>query len=248
MLAEPADQNRLLDLAALDLQIHQLEHKRKTLPELGRIAELMAERAGLVERQVAAETAVSDAELAQQRVEKDLEPARERLVRNNKRVDEGQIADAKALRSMTEEIEHLSGRIAKLEDDELEAMQVVEDAQKERDAIAAERKELEDRIRGFMASRDKQLTVIDRDLEQRRGEREATARIIPSELVALYERLAARMGTGAAELKARRCTGCQLEANLADLRKYAAAPANQVVRCEECDRILVRTKESGLPQ
>ena len=51
---------------------------------------------------------------------------------------------------------------------------------------------------------------------------------------------------GAAELRARRCTGCQLDINAADLRVYAAAADDEVLRCEECSRILVRTAQSGL--
>lgn len=53
-------------------------------------------------------------------------------------------------------------------------------------------------------------------------------------------------GFGAAELQHGRCSGCRLDANAADLRAYAAAPADQVIRCEECGRILVRTENSGL--
>lgn len=248
MLAEPADQLRLLDLAALDLQVAQLEHRRKSLPELATIQQLMAERASLLESQVAAQTRLSDARADAQRVEEDLAPARERLVRNQKRVDDGSIGDPRSLRGLTEEIEHLKGRIAKLEDDELDAMQVVEDLTAEVEQLTTQRKELEDRIRGLMAKRDSQFADLDKELAERRTEREAHVRLLPAPLVATYERLSARTGIGAAELKDRRCTGCQLEANLADLRRYAAAAPNEVLRCEECDRILVRTKESGLPE
>ncbi|MGO4956512.1 zinc ribbon domain-containing protein [Luteococcus sp. Sow4_B9] len=248
MLAEPADQLRLLDLAALDLQVNQLEHRRRTLPELETIKTLMAERAQLVEQQVAAQTRLSDAELDAKRVEDDLVPARERLERNQKRVDDGSVGDPKALRGLTEEIDHLGGRIRKLEDDQLDAMQVVEDLAAEVNDIDGRRKELEDRIRGLMAKRDSQFKDLDAELAERRTEREATVRLLPAPLVATYQRLSDRMGIGAAELKAKRCTGCQLEASLADLRRYAAAAPNEVLRCEECDRILVRTKESGLPE
>ena len=248
MLADPADQLRLLDLAALDLQIHQLEHRRKTLPELAKLQELMVERAAILERQVAFETALSDAQEEQARVEKDLDPARDRLARNQKRVEDGSIADPKALRGMNQESEHREGRIAKLEDADMEAMQVVEDATRDRDTLIAQRSEIEDRIRVLMAKRDSQFTDLDAEIGERRDERSAHSRLLPSDLVTLYDRLSGRMGVGAAELKARRCTGCQLEANLADLRRYASAKPNQVLRCEECDRILVRTKESGLPE
>jgi len=53
-------------------------------------------------------------------------------------------------------------------------------------------------------------------------------------------------GVGAAPLRARRCGGCSLELTAADLGAIAKAPTDEVLRCEECDRILVRTSESGV--
>ena len=44
----------------------------------------------------------------------------------------------------------------------------------------------------------------------------------------------------------RRCTGCRLEVNAAELRDYVAAAEDEVLRCEECSRILIRTEQSGL--
>jgi predicted nucleic acid-binding Zn-ribbon protein len=37
-----------------------------------------------------------------------------------------------------------------------------------------------------------------------------------------------------------------LEINAADLRVFSAAPEDEVLRCEECGRILIRTPQSGL--
>jgi uncharacterized protein len=51
---------------------------------------------------------------------------------------------------------------------------------------------------------------------------------------------------GAAALVQRRCQGCRLELNAADLREITAAAEDEVLRCEECQRILVRTAESGI--
>ena len=53
-------------------------------------------------------------------------------------------------------------------------------------------------------------------------------------------------GTGAAALHQRRCGGCRLELNPVDLSRIRSADEDEVVRCEECNRILVRTPESGL--
>jgi uncharacterized protein len=51
---------------------------------------------------------------------------------------------------------------------------------------------------------------------------------------------------GAAMLRGGRCEGCHLSLNAVDLAAYRAASPDEVLRCEECRRILVRTAESGL--
>jgi predicted nucleic acid-binding Zn-ribbon protein len=70
---------------------------------------------------------------------------------------------------------------------------------------------------------------------------------VPDDLMALYDRLrASKNGVGAAALRARQCTGCMIGLDIAELGKLRAAAEDEVLRCEECQRILVRTEESGL--
>lgn len=246
MQAEPADQLRLLDLAAIDTRIAQLNHRRTSLPEHAEIKELAGQRSLLTEEIVAAEARLSDVEVEQERLESDLGPARERLERNKQRIDSGAINDPKALKGVLEENSHLEGRIAKLEDDELEVMQAIEDIRAERDAVVTRRNEVDTAGRAIVAKRDAALGKIEQELVQARAEREAQVKVIPAALVDAYDKLTQRLGSGAAELINGRCDGCRLEANLADLRKYKQAAPNQVVHCEECGRILVRAQKSGL--
>lgn len=130
MKAAAQDQWKLLDLAQTDRRIAQAEHRRRTLPELAELKDLAVQRRTLAEEVVAKSTALSDAKMEQERIEGDLEPARARMERNQKTVDAGTITDHKALRGLTEEIEHLGRRISRLEDAELDAMQAVEDAER----------------------------------------------------------------------------------------------------------------------
>ena len=51
---------------------------------------------------------------------------------------------------------------------------------------------------------------------------------------------------GAAALRGGRCQGCHLSLNTVNLNRIRAADPDEVIRCEECRRILVRTPESGL--
>ena len=136
MKAAAQDQWKLLDLAQTDRRIAQAEHRRRTLPELAELKDLAVQRRTLAEEVVAKSTALSDAKMEQERIEGDLEPARARMERNQKTVDAGTITDHKALRGLTEEIEHLGRRISRLEDDELDAMQAVEDAERAQDRRA----------------------------------------------------------------------------------------------------------------
>lgn len=70
---------------------------------------------------------------------------------------------------------------------------------------------------------------------------------LPADLLSLYERLREQKGgVGAALLRQRRCGGCSLELNSGDLATLARLAPEDVARCEECGRILVRTGESGL--
>ena len=62
----------------------------------------------------------------------------------------------------------------------------------------------------------------------------------------LYDKRREQRGTGAAALVQRRCQACRLELDRTALAELRAAPPDEVVYCEECGVILVRTPESGL--
>ncbi|GAA3422049.1 C4-type zinc ribbon domain-containing protein [Streptosporangium vulgare] len=51
---------------------------------------------------------------------------------------------------------------------------------------------------------------------------------------------------GAAMLQGARCLGCRTSLSIAEINRIKAASHDEVIRCEECRRILVRTAESGL--
>lgn len=239
----------MLDLQTVDTSLAQLLHRRKTLPEHAEFAAIKQRRESLDEKLVAVSTQVADLELDQRQAEADLDPVRARLVRNQHRIDSGGVPDPKALTAMVEEIEHLKRRISNLEDAELEVMQALETAQGEHDELAAERRGIDAQLSEVIDRRDEQVREIDAQAVELKTERSGLITLLPAPLLSRYDKVrASHSGLGAAALRQRRCTGCQLEANAADMRDYAAAPADEVLSCEECGRILVRTPESGLPK
>lgn len=176
-----------------------------------------------------------------------MEQVKARRTRDQDRIDRGLIANPKDIERMQHEMVSLERRITSLEDDELEIMATLEDAQRTLDSLTAEIAAADERLGELRAARDDKGRDVEAELREQVGRREEMVRGLPEDLVALYEKLRAnRRGVGAAELRQRRCTGCQLTIDFAELAVIKKAPVDLVVRCEECSRILVRTPESGL--
>lgn len=246
MLAEPGDQRRLLELAEEDADIARLTHQARSLPQHKRIQDLMKARADATDALVEARTVVGDLEAATARAESDLVPVRERLQRNQARIEDGSISDGKVLRGLMEEVEHLRRRISDLEDAELDLMGELEAAQEGQERVAEQKSRIEEQLRADVAERDEQVAALAAEAKQVQVTRDARAKSLSADLLALYEKLRASKGTGAALLQRGHCTGCQLEIPVSDLDGYRKAPVNQVLRCAHCDRILIRTETSGL--
>jgi uncharacterized protein len=245
--AEPAVQLRLLDLQALDARLDQIEHRRRTLPQLAQIAELQARYAGVRDRVVAGETEVSDLERAMAKAETDVEQVRQRAAKDQELLLSGRVGQAKELENLQREIESLARRQSDLEDAELEVMEKLEDARGALATVTAERDGIMAEIDRLTAERDAAWAEGDRDKEWVGSERSKVLPDIPADLLALYDKLRAdHNGVGAAALHQRRCEGCRMELTPTDIGRIRDAAPDAVLRCEECRRILVRTPESGL--
>lgn len=234
-------------MQALDARADLLRHQRASLPELAEIAALQAGRTELDNRARDARIAVDDLTLEQEKVDADVEAVKTRRRRDRDRMDQGLVTNPKDLERMQHELESLERRIASLEDEELEVMARLEDAQRDLDGLVVQVAEADQRLAELAAARDERLAEIDAELTSLLAERGPVVEVVPADLLALYDRLREQKGgVGAAELRQRRCTGCQLGIDNAELAVIKVAPADEVIRCEECQRILVRTPESGL--
>ncbi|MGY1594212.1 zinc ribbon domain-containing protein [Geodermatophilus sp. SYSU D00708] len=246
MKADHFDQQKLLALAAEDVALSQLAHRKRTLPELATVESAAEAERGYAEAVVRAETEVRDLQRQVKRLEDDVETVRNRAARDQKMLDSGSVA-AKQMTDLQHELQSLARRQSDLEDTELELMEQLEtaegtlrEAQEGKDQAQAERERAEQ-------LRDDALADIADATAQHEKARQEAAAAVPGDLLALYERIRTQTGgTGAAMLKARQCQGCRIELNGRELAAVRNADPHEVVRCENCGRILVRTAESGL--
>ena len=234
-------------MQGLDSRLDQLAHRRRTLPELAEIARVTSELNDVRDRVVASETEESDVQREVAKAETDVEAVRSRSVRDRERMQSGAVGSAKELEALQHEVESLARRQGVLEDVELEAMERLESVQ----AYLAEQRDRLTGLSGELSTlqdkRDEAFAAIDKDVDYITGERARAATGLPDDLMTLYAKLRADQGgIGAAALRQGRCEGCRLQLTPIEVGRIRDAPGDEVMRCEECRRILVRTAESGL--
>lgn len=247
MKAAPEAQERLLELQALDTRLDQLAHRRRALPEHAELTDIDARSTELQRDLVREQTADSDLAREQTKLETEVDMVSQRATRDQQRLDAGQVSSPRELENLQHEITSLAKRQADLEEQVLGLMEQREGFQSRVAQLQAEDQRLAAQREDAVRRRDTAQGDIDRDAAETQQHRDALADELPDDLVALYEKVRASSGgSGAAALHRGQCQGCHLTLSGSDLAAVRAAPEDDVVRCEECRRILVRTAESGL--
>jgi predicted nucleic acid-binding Zn-ribbon protein len=244
--ADHFEQQKLLDLAAEDVALTQLAHRRRTLPEAVAVQAAEETERTFAADVVRAETEVKDLGREVKRLESDVETVRAREDKDQRLLDSGSVSP-KEMTNLQHELETLKRRQSDLEDQELELMERLEVAEK---ALAVARAGLEkataDRERAEQL-RDDALADIEDGTTKHEAARNEVAAGISAPLLTLYDRIRKQTGTsGAAPLRHRACQGCRIELYGNELAAVRNADPHEVLRCENCSRILVRTAESGL--
>jgi len=244
--AAPDAQRRLLDLQAIDTALQQLAHRRSTLPQNSALNAVGREIADLDDERVRAQVAVDDIDRDIARLDRDTEQVRSRAAKDRTRLDAGS-GPARELEALQHEISSLARRQSELEDAELELMEQRDRAQAVVDQTLTKLEGARGRQSTLEAERERATADIASDEEWKRSSRRPLADDLPDDLVALYDKIRETSGgIGAALLRSGRCGGCRIELSGGERARVKAAPADDVVRCDDCRRIMVRTEESGL--
>ncbi|WKV15606.1 C4-type zinc ribbon domain-containing protein [Janibacter limosus] len=241
MKADPFVRARLLDLQALDTRLQQIDHARTRVPQIAAVQEAGSRLQQVSDDVVRVETGLSDIRREVDRAEADVQQVRDRTARNTSRLESGR-GSAKDLQALQHELESLARRQAELEDVEIEVMERQESVETRLGELTSQRAEVQAEVDRLTAERDAAVAELDAERIEVARPRDEIAASIDDAPPALYERIREHSGgPAAAELKHGRCGGCRLELNPTDLAAIDKTASNEVVRCEECSRILVRT-------
>lgn len=241
MKSSPTEQKDLLALQEIDSALIRLAHQEKNLPVLKELAKATEGFEAHQDLAIAAATERSDIEVELNRSASDVEQVDQRITKDQQFIDSGS-ASAKDLQNLLGELESLKRRKEELEEVELEIMVRIDDAKKRQEHHANERDRFEIEVRRLSAERDQALSEIEGKRNELEESRKSAASKITSELLNLYEKIRESSGgVAAARLHQGRCEGCHLEVNAIELTRIKSLPDDEVVRCEECRRILVRS-------
>jgi uncharacterized protein len=243
MKAAVDQQRSLADLVQLDAELGRIEHRRAHLPEHSRNEELQADHRAANDRLAAVRLALEDVEAHVARFEAEIDAVRQREARDRSLLNSGS-PNAKQLSELQHELETLQRRQASLEDSLLEVMERREELQDDQSRELAAIDALETELAPAQRARDDALAEIDRTQRDRTERREQLVAGLDGNLVALYERQRAAAGVGAGVLQGHRCGACRIELGRGELARITAAAEDEVLRCPECNTILLRVKGS----
>lgn len=233
---------QLLVVQERDAAIDSLVHRRASLPARAALVEVTRAIAAIDGELVAARSARDDVAARQAAFEADASAAAQRAQQIDKRLYSGTVSATKDLMAMTEEIKNLKARQAEIEERALEAMIELEPLDGEVSRLDGERQRLAAQRDQIVAELAAAEAEIDAEIERERVERAGLSADVPSDLLSTYDRLRVRSaGVGVARLIGASCTGCHLSLPSAEVERLRRLPADEVVFCDQCGRILVHS-------
>ena len=240
MQASPEQQSLVLELQLLDNEIMQANTKLKSLPEVEQLLHIDKRIITATDEVATVKLEADQISLELRRGEVDVETVTDRIKKDEERLASGN-ATPKELEQTQHEIQTLKKRQLALEEIELEIMVRSEAVTERSKVLNTDLTSLET----LKAEINQRLTAATNEINSlitiKQKDRGVVAVKIEKVLLDLYEKIrASGGGVGAAALVGDKCNGCNLAINAVEMQRIKTLPADEVLRCEECRRILVR--------
>jgi len=240
MQASPDQQNLIFELQLLDNEIMQANTKLNSLPEIEQLLHIDKRITAATEELATVKAEADQIALELRRGEVDVETVTDRIKKDEARLSSGN-ATPKELEQLQHEVGTLRKRQEALEEIELEIMVRSEAITARTNTLTTDLASLET----LKAEINKRLTIasgeINAVITNKQSDREKVVVKIEKPLIDLYEKIrSASGGVAAAALVGNKCNGCNLAINAVEMERIKSLAKDELLRCEECRRILVR--------
>jgi predicted nucleic acid-binding Zn-ribbon protein len=239
MQASPEQQSLILELQLIDNEIMQANTKLKSLPEVEQLLHIDKRVIAATDEVAKVSAEAEQITLELRRGEVDVETVTDRIKKDEARLASGN-ATPKELEQTQHEIQTLKKRQLVLEEIELEIM-VRSEAVSERSQVLNTDLASLERLKSEINQRLTLATAeINSLIATKQKDRDVVAVKIEKPLLDLYEKIRASSGVAAAALIGNKCNGCNLAINAVEMERIKSLAKDELLRCEECRRILVR--------
>jgi predicted nucleic acid-binding Zn-ribbon protein len=239
MQASPEQQSLTLELQLLDNEIMQANTKLKSLPEIEQLLHIDKRITAATEELATVKAEADQIALELRRGEVDVETVTDRIKKDEARLSSGN-ATPKELEQTQHEVETLKKRQLALEEIELEIMVRSEAITARTNTLTTDLASLET----LKAEINQRLTAasgeINTVITNKQSDRNVVGAKIEKPLLDLYEKIRSSSGVAAAALVGNKCNGCNLAINAVEMERIKSLAKDELLRCEECRRILVR--------
>ena len=240
MQASVAQQSLILEMQSLDNEIMQANTKLKSLPEIEQLLHIDKRITTATDELAVVKSEADQIALELRRGEVDVETVTDRIKKDEARLASGN-ATPKELEQLQHEVGTLKKRQESLEEIELEIM-IRSDAITSRSNTLttdlASLQTLKDEISGRLKNAPDEINKV---IADKNTARNLVANQIEKPLLELYEKIRGNGGgVGAAALVGNKCNGCNLAINAVEMDRIKSLAKDELLRCEECRRILVR--------
>lgn len=149
----------------------------------------------------------------------------------------GMVSDPKELQALQRKIEELERNTGRVEDDILETLETVEQAQATVEQCTAARDRAQATHLQVTTSFGQQTEKARSELAELRAKRERLAPGVPPALLKTYDQMRERMqGLAIVMVSGSMCTNCKVTVPSASIQRVARG--NEIIKCESCRRIL----------
>ncbi|MCD9622403.1 zinc ribbon domain-containing protein [Rhabdothermincola salaria] len=231
----------LLDLQGCDTGIDQLRHRQRTLPERATLEHLGIERRSVIEGVVDTRAQRDELGREQKRLEDEVAGVEDKVATVDRQLYGGGVTSPKEAQALQAEMESLKRRQGELEDQVLELMEAIEPLDEElaRNDVAVAALDVD--IAAAEAALAEAEASISAELDDAVTRRAELTSGVPADLLTTYEELRPQFdGVAVARLQGPTCQGCHLSLSATEVDRLRHEPPDAIVRCPECQRILVR--------
>lgn len=233
-----AQLQKLIDLQAVDFEIAELEKALVSIP--GQLKSAQSGMEAITQELEKARQALADLQKKRKQLEADVQNENDHMAKTKTKLPA--VKTNKEYTAILTEVDGIKEKIARIEDQELEIMETLEEKEKQLPPIEARFKEEEQLYKEYKAKKEAEAERAKKELEVVKAKRQELVKLIEPRWAQNYNKvLKAREGQAVVRVRENVCQGCfQL---VRPQMVIEVKIGEEIHQCPDCSRFLYWIEE-----